>query len=326
MRVNLSRLSSLPEPASITRGLRPLDLSGPGLDGQVLSAAEQDYLNFYGLDFSSNFPLVRYHLGCIESGSDQLAVQVWCQPGASSTVLLVHGYFDHVGLFGHLVRFGLGRGSNVVAYDLPGHGLSSGAPAMIEDFSQYTQSISDVLTATASLPGLRHVIAQSTGGAAVMDYLTVNGQQPWQGMVLLAPLVRPLGWRRTRWAQVLLRRFVQDVPRRFADNSGDRAFLEFLRNDPLQPRRIPLGWIVALRRWLPLFLQRAPVPCKMLVLQGDKDGTVDWPYNMTQVSRLFPGARIEMIAGARHHLANETAAIRSNYLRQVESYLRSMEC
>lgn len=310
---------------SLARGLQPLDLGAAGLNAQLLSEAEQAYLDFYGLDFSSEFPAASYHLGCIASGSEQLAVQVWYQPGASSTLLLVHGYFDHVGLFGHLVRFGLGRGSNVIAFDLPGHGLSSGAPATIEDFSQYTQSIADVLTATAPLPGSRHVIAQSTGGAAVMDYLTANGQQPFQGVVLLAPLVRPLGWWKTRLAQRVLGRFVQDVPRRFAENSGDKIFLKFLRNDPLQPRRIPLEWIAALGRWIPQFLRRAPLPCKLLVIQGDRDGTVDVAYNMKQVSRMFPGTRIEMIAGARHHLANETAVIRSNYLRQVESYLRSVE-
>ncbi len=307
------------------RGLQPLNLSGEGLNGQALSEAQCDYLDFYGLDFSSDFPLASYHLGSIESGTDQLAVQLWCQPGAKATLLLVHGYFDHVGLFGHLVRFGLGRGSNVIAFDLPGHGLSSGESAMIEDFSQYTQSIGDVLAATASLPGSRHVIAQSTGAAAVMDYLTVNGPQPFQGIVLLAPLVRPLGWWKTRLAHVAFKRFVDFVPRGFVENSGDKAFLKFLRNDPLQPRRIPLGWIAALRRWIPRFLRRAPVPCNLLVIQGDRDRTVDAAYNMKQVRRLFPGARIEMIAGARHHLANETAAIRSNYLRRVESYLRSIE-
>ena len=42
------------------------------------------------------------------------------------TVLICHGYFDYVGLYRHLIAHVLELGYAVLAYDLPGHGLSSG--------------------------------------------------------------------------------------------------------------------------------------------------------------------------------------------------------
>lgn len=285
------------------------------------SSDEQAYLAFYGLDLAGEFAGVSHALGTIESDGEQLAVQVWQRAEAESTLLLVHGYFDHVGLFRHLIRFGLERGSNVVAFDLPGHGLSTGDIATIASFDHYRHAIADVLKAVDTLPGERQVIAQSAGGAAVMDYLTTEPWPQLEKVVLLAPLIRPRHWLRARAGYLLLRRFRDRLPRKFAENSSDREFLRFLRADPLQSHTLSVLWVGALHRWLRKFLKRPGRSLELLVLQGDADGTVDWTYNMRQVERLFPRARIHIIAGAGHHLANESASIRSYYLALVDAYL-----
>ena len=167
------------------------------------------------------------------------------------------------------------------------------------------------------------VLAQSTGAAAVMDYLTTVKQHPFKRIVLLAPLIRPRAWLRIRTAHALLHRFRESVPRTFAENSHDQEFLRFQPTDPLQPRVIPVPWLGALRRWIPDFLRRQGSADEMLVLQGDEDGSVDWRYNLKQVQRLFPNAQLQMIAGGRHHLANESAAIRSYYLSHVERFMEA---
>jgi alpha-beta hydrolase superfamily lysophospholipase len=291
------------------------------LEPRVFSSDEQAYLKFYGLDIAGEFAGVDHALGKIESDGEQLAVHVWWRADAESTLLLVHGYFDHVGLFRHMVRFGLERGSNVVAFDLPGHGLSSGKVATIASFDHYRHAIADVLKAVESVPGERQVIAQSTGAAAMMDYLTT---QPWPQLdkvVLLAPLVRPRNWLRARVGHLLLHRFRDDLPRGFAENSSDREFLRFVRTDPLQSQTLSVVWVGALQRWLKEFLKRPGRSLPLLVIQGDADGTVDWKYNLRQIERLFPNAKFHTIAGAGHHLVNESASIRSNYLALVDAYL-----
>lgn len=297
-----------------------LAASLPGFEPGRRPASAQDYLDYYGLDFGAEFPAVRHGLGSWSSGCFSLAVHCWQLPAAQSTLQLVHGYFDHVGLFARLVRFGLARGFNVVAFDLPGHGLSTGPPAEIGDFSEYRQAIADVLDCTSFLTGPRHVIAQSTGGAATMDFLQLE-PPVFDRVVLLAPLVRPHGWGRIRLAHSLLHRFVDAVPRRFAENSQDPEFLAFIREDPLQHDAIPVCWIGALRRWLRRFLQRPPCPQPLLVLQGDNDGTVDWRYNLGQIRRHFPEARVAMLPGGRHHLVNEHEALRELLLGHLEAWL-----
>ena len=124
------------------------------------------FLRFYGLDFSGSFPEAVLSMGWVPSGDYKIATYCWRQPDATDTLLLIHGYLDHAGLFAHLIRFGLMRGSNVLVFDLPGHGLSTGQPAAIDDFSQYSAPITAVLAASGLDQQPLRAIPQTTGGAA----------------------------------------------------------------------------------------------------------------------------------------------------------------
>ncbi|MBT8062099.1 MAG: alpha/beta hydrolase, partial [Gammaproteobacteria bacterium] len=252
-------------------------------------------------------------------------VHRWLVPDARANLLLVHGYFDHTGLFGKLIEWALAAGCNVLMFDLPGHGLSSGEPAAIDDFAQYSLAIHDVLscagTPGSGMPDLSWwAMGQSTGCAAITDYAR-HYDWPFDAAVLLAPLVRPVAWGLVRIGHALAGRWRRSVPRRFTANSTDSAFLEFIRNDPLQARHTSMRWVGALRRWLAELeltdLGLGPV----FMVQGDNDGTVDWRYNLKAIVQLYPGTQVLMLPGAGHQLANETAAYRRQYLTAVRAYL-----
>ena len=322
--------SGQPRRESLTAGLPALERALDwGLDSDdadraaaSYTAEQRQYLRFYQLEFGTEYPAARHAMGYLASAGQRLAVHLWRQPQARATLLLVHGYFDHVGLMRHLIHFGLARGCNVVAFDLPGHGLSTGAPASIADFGDYQQAVSDVRTALDSLGERWYVIAQSTGAAAVMDYLTRPDRAAlFARVALLAPLVRPQGWLWVRAAHTLLCWWLPRLPRFYPQNSNDAAFCRFLRQDPLQADFIAVPWVGALRRWLPEFLRRAPVLTPLLVLQGDADTTVDWRYNLERIRQLFPAVDIHMLPGARHHLANESEALRGSYYPLLADYL-----
>lgn len=288
------------------------------------SEREQEYLNFYRLDLADQYPGLRHQLAAIQSGAYRLCLHVWEQASADTTLLLVHGYLDHVGLFGHLVRYGLDKGFNVVAFDLPGHGLSSGDPVAIDDFSDYSQAISDVINACAHLPGDWRVMAQSMGGAALFDYLLKRGPAPFQSAVLLAPLIRPRGWWWIKSTQFVLGKLKHHVGREFAENSNDLEFLSFIRTDPLQSMQLSMRWIGALRRWLKNLPAEGEASLPMLVIQGDTDRTVDWRYNIKRIEQLFAGVDVQVLAGARHHLANESAAIRAQIFQLADAQQREV--
>ncbi len=283
-------------------------------------ALARRFCQFYGIDFAERLPRVEYKVGRVESASYNLAIHSWIQPGATNNLLLVHGYFDHTGLFGKLAEWALTRGCNVLSVDLPGHGLSTGEPAVIDDFGDYSRAIADGL-AVANLPALPlWTMAQSTGGAALVDY-AAKYDWPFSATVLLAPLVRPARWFAIKAAHTLLSRLVDYVPRTFGPNSADRDFLEFVKADPLQSHRVSLRWLGALRRWLGSLRLADLGVGPALIIQGESDLTVDWQYNVGVISRLFPASRIVYLPGAGHHLAGESDEYRDRYLAEVSTWL-----
>lgn len=285
----------------------------------------QAYSEFYHAEFTDQYPELQHTIGCIDSVGERIAVQCLRRPGARATVFVFHGYYDHVGLYNNVIHYCLKHGCDVVAYDLPGHGLSSGERASIASFHRYRQVLCDVLAAVADR-GLAKpylAMAQSTGCAILMSHLLDGGAGDFARSVLMAPLVRPAAWWWGRPAHTLLKPFIHSLPRRFADNSDDQAFLEFLRHrDPLQPRRLPVQWVGALKAWLPWFHALAPLPdYKLLILQGDRDDTVDWHYNLPVVRSKFPAHRQVMIPGARHHLVKEGERFRAQVWSACDGFL-----
>ncbi|MBF8776185.1 alpha/beta hydrolase [Pseudomonas fulva] len=301
-------------PDLLRTSLAPLNARKP------LCTQAQAYQRFYGLDLP-----VHSWLGQFTVAGFEVVAQVWCPQQPKATLLLLHGYYDHMGLYGHLVAWALKRGYAVVSCDLPGHGLSSGERASIDDFAVYQQVLECLFEQTHSLqlPHPWHLCGQSTGGAIAVDHLLHNPQtSPIDGqVVLLAPLVRPCAWRWSKLSYHVLRHFVNGIERRFTENSTDPAFLPFLEADPLQPRRLPTVWVGALIDWITR-IEAAPVSTRRpVIVQGEADGTVDWPYNLQVLRAKFAQPQVMMLPGARHHLANELPAIRQRYFDFIDQHL-----
>src|SRR5690606_31379941 len=139
---------------------------------------------------------VTHWFGHFSSGRYEIVAHYFEPQQPVGTCFVLHGYFDHVGLFRHIIDFCLRRGLAVVAYDLPGHGLSTGERAAIQDFAEYRQVLTDAMSLFSErAPRPWRAIAQSTGGAVLMDYLLDTPKPQFAQSVLLAPLVRPALWR-----------------------------------------------------------------------------------------------------------------------------------
>ncbi|HEK1683992.1 TPA: alpha/beta hydrolase [Pseudomonas putida] len=287
---------------------------------QPLSAQALDYQRFYGLELP-----VQSWLGGFRVAGFDLVGQVWQPQAPVATLFLLHGYYDHMGLYRHVIAWALRQGFAVISCDLPGHGLSSGERASIADFGIY-QQVLDALFEQAralDLPRPWHLCGQSTGGAIVVDHLLHCGaQSPADGQViLLAPLVRPRAWHWSKLSYRVLRHFVDGIERRFSANTNDPAFLAFLEADPLQPRRLPTAWVGALMAWIKR-IEAAPRSSRQpLIVQGEADGTVDWPYNLKVLQEKFAEPQILLLPEARHHLANELPAIRQRYFAFIDQRL-----
>jgi len=275
------------------------------------------YQHFYGLDLHARHPGLQSRLGTFEAGGYPIAAQYWRPVLARGTLVLLHGYYDHMGLYRHVIDWALGMGFAVLACDLPGHGLSGGAVASIGDFAEYQVVLAALLDQAQALdlPQPWHLCGQSTGGAILLDYLLTGQPRPELGRtILLAPLVRPRAWGWSKFSYQLLRPFVDSIPRRFSDNSNDAEFLAFLRDrDPLQPKTLPTAWVGALARWIPRIEAAGHGAQSLLVVQGDADETVDWRYNLKVLEEKFEKIECLLLTGARHHLANESEVLRKRY-------------
>ncbi|MHC4359963.1 MAG: alpha/beta hydrolase [Planctomycetota bacterium] len=300
----------------VREAIKPLDdFNGEYPDSVI------DYFKFYGLDFDSNG--LEHVFGTFESGELTLVGHIYKPAEYKATVIAVHGYFNHCGQLNLLVKYLLEAGYAVAAFDLPGLGLSTGQRAAIDDFTQYSQALIDFADKVRpQLNGPYHFVGHSTGAAAAIDYLLTNNDTVFDRVVLAAPLVHCAAWEQSKLGYNEKIQFVKSVPRIFRKNSSNSDFLDFVKNkDPLQSRTIPLKWVKALHGWNDKIADLPPCEKTVKIIQGTKDTTVDWRFNIKFLQKKFSKTQIDLIENANHELFNESADIRKDVFSQINHYL-----
>jgi len=286
----------------------------------------EDYLQCYRLQQILN---AGHHLDASQQtvlGCSLFVQHYRSRHQAQGTVIILHGYFDHSGLYKHLICYLLETGWDVLIYDLPGHGLSAGEPLAIDAFTTYATQLTELLDSRSKqLTEPWAVLGQSTGAAILIEQQLKFGYRNWpvEKQVLLAPLVRPCDWQQIvnkyRWLRYFLRR----VPRTYGVSSGDPKFLDFVQHkDPLQHKYVPVKWIGAMLRWIEEVEQASGLSTRPLCIQGLEDETVEWRHNLGVIGRLYPGMDIRLLEKARHHLVNEEASLRLQIFQMIEAYLK----
>lgn len=275
------------------------------------------YNEFYSLGFEQ--------LGCERSyglvavGDERIFAQSF-RPNSGKPdawALLCHGYYDHMGLYGHLIGELLARNIAVLGFDQIGHGLSTGPQATISDFQRYIQVLDVVHKMARHLSGdlPLHWFGQSMGGALTMEYWQqqqfTEYPKPTGEIVLLAPLVRPYAWVSMRWVFELAKLTVESRPRDITTNIDNPEFVALLGKDPLQAKTLPVAWVNAMVNWFRQFEMGAPSTLTPKVIHGYGDRTVSYRHNLPVIQRLFPQAVLHIVPPARHHLVNEIPEIQS---------------
>jgi len=313
MIVNKENLSRLAKNLSPLEFVAEKDVSGSQTE------AAQAYLNFYQINFSQEFPGLNHGFGCVEIDEFRVATHYWLPENPKGTVVVVHGYYDHVGVYRNPIRLALQQGFAVLAFDFPGHGLSSGMVAAIDSFDQYADVLRTLLQRSENLlPRPYYALGQSMGGAVLLNYCWRYRADDFDKIALCAPLILPQGWRSGRMLHRVLKNFISQIPRRFSASSHNQDFVDFIANhDPLQSQYLSVVWISAMKVWADGFNHFTPLPKEVLIVQGTDDRTVEWRYNLEQLEQKLPNARVKLVDGAGHHLVNESA----EYLDQILSHV-----
>lgn len=290
----------------------------------------QSYLDFYHLEFTSEFADLTHGFGTIDSQGFQISTHYWIPQKPKGTLLIMHGYYDHTGLFGNAIRLGLEQDFAVLMFDLPGHGLSSGERISIDSFDRYADILNDVLTfSRPHLPQEFYAWGQSTGSTILLNHLWRYSQTSLSPVnfikqVLFAPLILPRAWNSGRILYWLIHKFVKRIPRKPSTNSHDKKFLYFLdHQDPLQTHNLSVAWVGAMKNWIRFCKTLSPLNNELLIVQGTGDGTVDWKYNIPILKRLLPKSHFKMIKEAGHQLVNETPEFRQPAFLEVINYFSS---
>lgn len=227
----------------------------------------------------------------------------------------------------------LEQGFSVLTYDLPGHGLSDGSPANIQNFDHYQDVLHAVVRYVKhaeQLPQPWLGIGQSTGGAILMHHLlefAERRENPYvQRVLLLSPLIRPAksAWWHNSVGLGIIRRIKRQVPRHFRRNNHNPEFLRFVRlKDPLQPRMMGMDWILAMSKWMLEMEQRPACRIPVWLAQGALDQTVDWRYNIEFIREKFRLQTLLMLEEGSHQLINERSDIRAALTGLIPAFLHA---
>lgn len=296
------------------------------------NSALEGYRQLYGLNLLES----EHWQGYLDVAQFRIHLQVFRplaiqQPKGS--VWLIHGYLEHSGIYQPIIQELLEQGFSVITFDLPGHGLSDGVEAGIDDFDDYQAvllAIRAEVEAAQQLPKPWLGIGQSTGGAILMHHILDFAEQRQNPLVdrvlLLSPLIRPAksAWWHNPIGLGIVSRIRRQVPRYFRRNNHNPEFLRFVRlQDPLQPRSMSMNWIVAMSKWMLDMEQRPSCRIPVWLAQGALDQTVDWRYNIEFIRKKFRLQTSLILEEGSHQLINERADIRAALTGLIPAFLHA---
>jgi alpha-beta hydrolase superfamily lysophospholipase len=77
-----------------------------------------------------------------------------------------------------------------------------------------------------------------------------------------------------------------------------------------------------MHRWDKRAAEYPTIDRKIKIIQGSRDMTVDWRYNIEVIRSKFATTDVTMIEGGDHELLNESDMIRGKVYECISEYLR----
>ena len=242
----------------------------------------------------------------------------WIAAGRpKASLVLSHGYAEHIGRYGHVLRPLAVNRFAIYAADHRGHGKSAGARALVHRFDQYVDDLDLVVNRARQEQGGKpcYLLGHSMGGLIALRYALVHPEKI-DALVLSAPAIKPVQ-DASKLQEASLRAIARVapgmpvVPSREGVLSSDPAVEERAKKDPLfyngKTKAKQAVEIVDAGREV---LKRASqLKMPLMILQGSDDELVD-PKGAEQLYKLTnnrPGVDTSMVVwpGMKHELLNE---------------------
>lgn len=228
------------------------------------------------------------------------------------SVLVVHGWGDHGGLFGEVAERLGAVGLDTFVADQRGAGLSPGARGHIERFAQY---LSDLVALRKHVqqvsPGPQILLGHSFGALVVLRYLE-TGPTQLAGAVALTPFLDfvtpPARWKTT------LARLIGDVLPRlgiatgldYAHRTRDRALNTRIYDDPLCHHVMtPRAYLETMKTLPSLWIEKDRITVPLLVVLAGQDYIVSTPAARTFAGNLAGDVTLAELDDMYHDLLHE---------------------
>lgn len=243
---------------------------------------------------------------------------------SNKLVIFMHGYLDHSGNYTNFYDELIRNGISVVTFDLPGHGLSTGPRASIQNFEVYGKIISELTKKFGEQYDEVVLAGFSTGSSGILEARRLGLVDPSLRAIMIAPLYRikhywiaePAFMQALNWKYQFGWTFLDSVlspGRKPTVITHDKIFDKVLDSDPISPQIIPEAWTLSyivyadrIEKWSDSLtdIQKESFG-NTLVLQGDDDNVVDADQGTELLSRTFTNTSVKWIPNGRHALLNE---------------------
>jgi alpha-beta hydrolase superfamily lysophospholipase len=249
------------------------------------------------------------------AGGARLHLQAWLPASDPAAVLAVaHGYGEHGGRHTWLAESMAPRGYSVYAYDLRGHGHSTGDRGQVGSFREYLDDTGLFLDEVRRRqPGLPVFLLGHSFGGLIVTTFVADRPEGLAGVILSSPFLRlATDVPKSREVGVRLLAVVwpgRDIGNtlRAEDLSHEPEVAHAYTTDPLVHHRAPARWAAET-----LAAQEAAPACTritlpLLVLLGDCD-VVAHPGTTEEffAAAASPDKTLVCYEGYYHELFNET--------------------
>jgi acylglycerol lipase len=244
----------------------------------------------------------------------RLYEKTWGLDNAKGVVLITHGIAEHSGRYEHVALSLNSAGYSVVAFDLRGHGKSSGKRNYINSFQDYLNDLDEVLTRTKSIfPDLPLFLFGHSMGGGIVTLFTIEGKADVKGIILSAPSVKvsddisPLLQKISGLLSIIAPK-LPAVKLESADISKDPSVVEAYDNDPLNYR----GGILArtgselLKSTKLISAQASTISLPILIMHGTSDKLADVSGSQMLYEKVSSQDKtLKLYEGLYHEIFNE---------------------
>jgi alpha-beta hydrolase superfamily lysophospholipase len=228
---------------------------------------------------------IKHDMGDLSApGTERLVWQSWSPVEAPRAVLAVlHGFGEHCARYGFLVEDMVPRGYAVQAYDLRGHGRSTGRRGHIDRFDRYLDDTRIFLERMRRRHPLApvYLLGHSMGGL-VAAALAEQDDSGLAGLILSSPFlgmriaVPPGQLRAARLLSRVVPFFSLDNPLRNEDLSHDPEVVAAAGKDILNHRCASARWATEMIRVMPATVAAADrLRLPLLLLYAGDDPVAD---------------------------------------------------